>query len=670
MMGGRGIGVRRGIVSGLAFGLALFGARDADAFCGFYVSGADTSLFNEATQVVLMRDGTRTVLSMQNDYKGPPEDFALVVPVPVVLQKENVKILNKDVFANVDKLTAPRLVEYWEQDPCAGIGLGNIGTLGHGAGTGTGQGFGNGHGRVGGADLGVTVAAEFAVGEYEILILDAKSSSGLDTWLHLNNYKIPAGAADVLKPYVSAGSKFFVAKVDTKKVKFENGRAALSPLRFHYDTDKFELPVKLGLLNSSGTQDLIVYVIGRDRFEVSNYPNVTIPTNLDVSEKARESFGPFYASLYDDTVHKHPNSVVTEYSWGATSCDPCPGGVSGMSGTDIASLGADVMTGFKVTSGGGGGSSVSLRQGTTTVSPGLPPEVVQRIVRQNFGRFRLCYQNGLQSNPALSGRVTVKFDIGPDGSVKDAKDGGSELPDTSVVSCVVRSFSGLSFPEPEGKKKVSVTYPIIFSPGGSGGSGGSGSGIGGGVAQVSVPLTVTRLHARYTKTSLGADLVFKVADPIEGGREQFNDGKMDHGSKHSTNGNNFQARYAIRHPWPGKIECKEPVRNVWGGPWPDAGAAPELGSATNLGLVPHGSTTLTSFISDGSKVEATTLVSDAGPPAPMSLDGGTVDAKPAPSSSKCGCRAVGEPTSSANPFGLLLLGMLAAARRRSRPDAS
>ena len=76
----------------------LFSARAAQAFCGFYVAGADKQLYNHATQVVLMRDGTRTVLSMQNDYKGPLEDFAMVVPVPVVLQKEDVKTLPHDVF--------------------------------------------------------------------------------------------------------------------------------------------------------------------------------------------------------------------------------------------------------------------------------------------------------------------------------------------------------------------------------------------------------------------------------------------------------------------------------------------------------------------------------------------------------------------------------------------
>jgi hypothetical protein len=108
--------------------------------------------------------------------------------------------------------------------------------------------------------------------------------------------------------------------------------------------------------------------------------------------------------------------------------------------------------------------SPTLRQGTTMVNGRLPPEVIQRIVRQNFGRFRLCYENGLRSNPALEGTVSVKFVIGRDGAVSSTSDGGSDLPDQSVVSCVVRGFGNLSFPQPEGGIVV-VTYPIIFKPG-------------------------------------------------------------------------------------------------------------------------------------------------------------------------------------------------------------
>src|SRR5580698_6501634 len=88
------------------------------AFCGFYVGGAGAAMFNHATEVVLMRHGTTTVLSMQNNYQGPPDHFALVVPVPVVVRQAQVKTLPHELFDKVDTLGAPRLVEYWEHDPC------------------------------------------------------------------------------------------------------------------------------------------------------------------------------------------------------------------------------------------------------------------------------------------------------------------------------------------------------------------------------------------------------------------------------------------------------------------------------------------------------------------------------------------------------------------------
>src|SRR5439155_21878610 len=115
-----------------------------------------------------------------------------------------------------------------------------------------------------------------------------------ETCRRQEKYKSPEGAAPYLKPYVQAGSKFFVAKVDPKKVKIENGHAALSPLRFHYDSSDFTLPVRLGLINSGGTQDLIVNVLAQNRrYEPANYPSVTIPTNIDVAEDSRTSFGKF-----------------------------------------------------------------------------------------------------------------------------------------------------------------------------------------------------------------------------------------------------------------------------------------------------------------------------------------------------------------------------------------
>jgi hypothetical protein len=105
-----------------------------------------------------------------------------------------------------------------------------------------------------------------------------------------------------------------------------------------------------------------------------------------------------------------------------------------------------------------------MRLGTTQVSGRLPPEVIQRIVRQNYGRFRMCYEQGLTRNPNLEGRVSVRFVIGRDGAVSNVANGGSDLPDSGVVQCVVRAYYGLSFPQPEGGI-VTVVYPIMFAPG-------------------------------------------------------------------------------------------------------------------------------------------------------------------------------------------------------------
>ena len=292
----------------LAAAATLLAPRAASAFCGFYVAGVDAALTNDATQVVLMREGNRTVLSMQNSYKGPPEGFAMVVPVPIVLQKENVKTLPRAVFDRIDKLGAPRLVEYWERDPCGSNDLSGLAGIGRGSGSGLSSIGGAGAG----APVTVTVEAKFAVGEYEIVILSAKDAAGLETWLHEQKYAIPAGAEPYFRPYVAAGSKFFVAKVDPKKVTFRDGRAALSPLRFHYDTDTFSLPVRLGLINSGGTQDLVINILAKKkRYEAANYPNVTVPTNLDVSEGARTRFGEFYAALFDRTLERTPKAIVT-----------------------------------------------------------------------------------------------------------------------------------------------------------------------------------------------------------------------------------------------------------------------------------------------------------------------------------------------------------------------
>jgi MYXO-CTERM domain-containing protein len=314
----------------LLFLSALLSPKQANAFCGFYVAGGESSLFNDATQVVLMRHGSTTVLSMQNNYQGPPENFAMIVPVENVLAQNNVKTLDASLFQKVDTLSAPRLVEYWEHDPCAPI-MEFDGPMPSSTATDDGGGG------------GVTIEAQFSVGEYDIVVLSATDSTGLETWLETNNYNIPSGAREHFEPYVASGMKFFVAKVDSTKVEFVDGNAILSPLRIEMtDTTNFSLPIKLGLINSSGSQDLLVYTLGiGQRYDLANRPNVFIPTNIQVIDGVRENFGDFYRALFAETVAQNVGAAITEYAWDASTCDPCPGPM--LTQEDFLTLGADVI---------------------------------------------------------------------------------------------------------------------------------------------------------------------------------------------------------------------------------------------------------------------------------------------------------------------------------------
>lgn len=320
--------------------LLLVAPASASAFCGFYVTGSDAELTNDATQVALMRYGTKTVVSMQNNYDGPPEDFAMVVPVPQVLREKNVRTLPTEVFATIDRLSAPRLVEYWEQDPCPDYGAYDRDDVSMAKPT-----------QEGGVSLRlfkkkkpkVKVEAEFSVGEYDIVILSATESTALETWLNQNDYKIPEGASPYLQPYVESGMYFFVARVDIEKVQRNaDGRAVLSPIRFHYDNDDFFLPVRLGMINAQGKQDLVVYALGYERrFEVANRPNIFIPTNIEVHDAVRNDFPGFYEGVFAAAMQEHPGAVVTEYAWGTSKCDPCPGPT--LSEEDLLTLGMDIM---------------------------------------------------------------------------------------------------------------------------------------------------------------------------------------------------------------------------------------------------------------------------------------------------------------------------------------
>ena len=289
---------RLAILAALAIGPCL--PNVAHAFGGLYVAGDGPPRLADAAEVVLMRDGTRTVLTVRPTYRGPAEPFALVLPVPQTVTERDIEVLARGALDALDLGTAPRLVEYWERDPCEAV-----------AAAAAGQGE---------TELGATVDSPLVAGEYQIAIVAPKDAAGLEAWLRREKYQLPEGTEPLLQAYLARGMKLVVAKVDPGRVAFEDGRAVLSALRIRYESERFELPIRLGLANSDGTQDLIAWVLApHQRYEAANYPNVTIPTNLRVTADVRDRFGAFYAALLDATADRHPGAVITEYAGDASA---------------------------------------------------------------------------------------------------------------------------------------------------------------------------------------------------------------------------------------------------------------------------------------------------------------------------------------------------------------
>jgi hypothetical protein len=300
------------------------------AFCGFYVAKADTRLFNQASQVALVRYGDRTVLTMANDFQGDPKEFALVVPVPTFIERRQIEVVDKALLDHLDAYTAPRLVEYFDEDPCRPRYLEEsmaVRAMPAGA---------DGLKR---RDLGVTVEATYTVGEYDILILSAKESTGLETWLLENGYKIPAGASSVLGGYLKQQMRFFVAKVNLKE-QAKLGFTFLRPLQVSYESPKFTLPIRLGTVNGKGPQDLFVFALSpKGRVETTNYRTVKLPTGIDVPFFVKAEFKTFYKAMFAEQVRKEDMRVVfLEYAWDMASCDPCA--ADPLSAEELKKLGA------------------------------------------------------------------------------------------------------------------------------------------------------------------------------------------------------------------------------------------------------------------------------------------------------------------------------------------
>ena len=303
----------------------------AFGFCGLYVARADGDLFNEASKVVMVRDGRDTTITMSSDYQGEPQEFAMIVPTPQVLSRDAINTVREATLDALDAFTAPRLVEYQDDDPCNPVVMFEALAMDSAVGQVRRKSAGS---------FGVTVKATYAVDAYDIAILDARRSDGLVQYLHQEGYNIPDGAEDVLNDYIRGGMKFFVARVNLDR-HAAGGASVLKPLQIRVQQKDMMLPIRLGMVNSRGTQDLILMTLSRKgRIGVGNYPMHKLKTDREIPVFVRQRFAEFYTAMFDTSVDEvGGTAIVMEYAWDMGWCDPCA--ADPLTNMQLAELGVD-----------------------------------------------------------------------------------------------------------------------------------------------------------------------------------------------------------------------------------------------------------------------------------------------------------------------------------------
>ncbi|MEL6674857.1 MAG: DUF2330 domain-containing protein [Bacteroidota bacterium] len=309
--------------------LFLGGAQPIWAFCGFYVAKADLKLLNKASQVILVRDGEQTTVTMYNDFQGKIEDFAMVVPVPEVLSRKQIKVIEGGIFQKINDYSSPRVVQYYDRNPCPAkypalesqhMNLDEVVVVQSLRGRILG---------IGKKKYQVKVKKRYDIKGYSIVILSAKNSKGLKLWLTDHGYKIPGQAAELLEPYIKSGMNFFVVKVNKMAINQMQGKY-LKPIQISYTSSRFMLPIRLGMANAEAPQDMLVYAFSKKgRIEASNYQTRNVPTNFDIPIPVLPKFGAFYNDLFAKTWSESSQGAVhLEYAWNLSGsnqvkCDPC-----------------------------------------------------------------------------------------------------------------------------------------------------------------------------------------------------------------------------------------------------------------------------------------------------------------------------------------------------------
>lgn len=633
--------------------LALAICASASPADAFLLLGKSKKVASPATRAVVVREAGQTVIALQSRYVGPADVVALLVPVPKSAKGEP-STGAQAPLDRLDQMSAPRLAEVWEQDPCE-LQLDRPDAPPEGS------------------ESSQAANGAAAGAAWKPQPIDGKTGAEIVAALEKAGFVVPEGALAAFDAHLGAGGGFLLATTDAPE-SGEEGGTLLPPLRVQYDEADLTLPTRFAAIR--GQHDFTAYVLSPDgRFEAALQPNQGVPTNLDVTSATKGNVGAFYGKLVDHVFASRPAALVTEYAWRASTCEACS---APLGESDLLALGSGLLASAR----DGKQHEVLVEAGEVASQPDGPEDLRQRL--------GTCYAKALGAKAGLGGEVALDVATGTAGEVSKAAPKGDA--DPALAACAVEAFKGGKLD----KNNASGTVKLKFAPLSR---------------DYFASYILTRLHARYDEAPPG-DLKLRRGSPLEGGREEGPDETTAPARAYaSATGDNYQPRYVIRHAWPGKIECLTPKRGVWGGKpagagadGPSGSAAPSAGPAPRAAAPPAGKkksegkrkpkeksegkagekgavkapAALLAFLADGKEPDLASFAIDlppapAKPPPPPPKASATPAPPPAPAPAAapaeppadgCGCGVPG--AASPAGFGAALLALASLWLRRAR----
>lgn len=327
----------------------LLVSMPATCFPGVFVGKAGSQSVAHTAHVVVMLNGPISVVTVMVDYEGELSPFSLLVPVPADVTIDRVRAVKREFIARLEQLSAPRFHGFFEQDPCDHGPTEQDWDVRYEA---SDSGFlapaflppPERHWTVSN-DISVATEPVFKNGESEFRfhVLPDGEPHEIEAWLKPRGYHATAETLSSLARVLDQ-RKLLVAEVNPARAELlGDGGLQLGAIRYWSRDPALIINSTLGLLNSAGYQDLFLYVLHPTaRFQVSNYDNVFLPSNVEVSPAAAEQLAVLYNALFDAQLRRNPRSAVTEFVWPTTGCgEPCPN--APLTLNELMSLGGDIM---------------------------------------------------------------------------------------------------------------------------------------------------------------------------------------------------------------------------------------------------------------------------------------------------------------------------------------